>query len=174
MRLKTPAAVAALLALASVSARGADHLLLSEFAVTPTDAEFIEIYNPTTQVVDLTDYYVSDFVLASDPTQNYWRIVDGALRPQPGFATDFLARFPAGTSMLPGATIVISLHDNIAFEDAWSGGGRIVHADFEMIQDGTADGVPGMVDPGPALIGERLIQADAGLSNSREVIVLFH
>ena len=174
MRIKSRAAVAALVALAAIPARGADHLLLSEFAVTPTNAEFIEIYNPTTQVVDLTDYYVSDFILGSGPTQNYWRLVDGALVPEPGFDTDFLARFPAGSSMLPGQTVVISLHDNLAFEDAWSGGGRIVHVDFEMVQDGTADGVPDMVDPGPAINGERLIQANAGLSNAREAVVLFH
>lgn len=174
MRLMWGVAAGALLACAALPARAADHLLMTEFAVTPTDAEFIEIFNPTTEVVDLTDYYLSDFVLSSDPTQNYWRFVDGALVPQAGFDTDFLARFPAGATILPGQTLVVSLHDDLAFTEYWSGGGRTVPVDFEMIQDGSADGVPDMVDPGPAAIGQRLIQANAGLSNAREVVVLFH
>ncbi len=174
MRLKTGAAVLALLAGAALPVRAADHLVLTEFAVTPTDAEFIEIFNPTTEVVDLTDYYLSDFVLSSDPTQNYWRLVDGTLVPEAGFDTDFLARFPAGATILPGQTIVVSLHDDTVFTEFWAGGGRTVPVDFEMVQDGAADGVPDMVDPGPATIGQRLIQANAGLSNAREVVVLFH
>jgi hypothetical protein len=93
----------------------ADHLLLTEFAVTPTDGEFIEIYNPTGDFIDLSEYYVSDFVLASVPSQNYWRIVNGTLVPDPAFPNDFLAKFPDGSTIAPGQTIVISLHDDAAF-----------------------------------------------------------
>ncbi len=175
MRSRFPSATWAILLLAlQTPATAADHLVITEFAVTPTDAEFVEIYNPTVEVVDLSDYYITDFVLASDPTQNYWRMVDGALLPQAGFDTDFLARFPAGTTILPGQTFVLSLHDDLVFSSAWSGGGRIVKPDFELTPDGEADGVAGMVDPGLALVGQPYIQANAGLANSREVVVLFH
>ena len=172
-----PVARAALLIALAVPARGADHLLLTEFAVTPTNGEFVEIYNPTADPVDLSKYYLSDFVLrnvSNAATQNYWRIVDGRLQPDPGFAIDFLVRFPDGVSILPGQTMVISLHDDLAFADAWSAGGQLVRPSFELTQDGSADGVPGMVDPGPELVGEPLIQSAAGLSNGTECVVLFY
>jgi hypothetical protein len=57
-------------------ANAGDHLLISEFAVLPTDAEFIEIYNPTSVAIDLSDYYVTDFVFKlpgeTDNPINYW------------------------------------------------------------------------------------------------------
>jgi hypothetical protein len=151
----------------------ADHLLLTEFAVTPTDGEFIEIYNPTGDFIDLSEYYVSDFVLSSVQSQNYWRIVNGTLVPDPAFPNDFLAKFPDGSTIAPGQTIVISLHDDAAFSAEWSTDQRVVSADFELVDDGESDGVPAMIDPGPALVGVPLIQSAAGLSNAREVIVLF-
>ncbi|MFN8176974.1 MAG: hypothetical protein U0167_03570 [bacterium] len=161
------------IAVAASPVRAADHLLLTEFSVTPTNAEFVEIYNPTANSIDLEDYYLSDFVLASDLTQDYWRIVDGALIPSPGFANDFLVHFPAGSSIHSGQTLVISIHDDALFTAAWSTGGRIIKPDFELNQDGTADGVPDMVDPGPELVGQPLIQSAAGLSNGSEAVVLF-
>ncbi|MGQ0722539.1 MAG: lamin tail domain-containing protein [Candidatus Eiseniibacteriota bacterium] len=155
--------------LASPSA-AQDHLLLSEYAVTPTDAEFVEIYNPTADVIELSHYYVSDFVLASDPTSNYWRLVDGGLQPDPAFPNDFLARFPDGTTIGPGETMVISIHDDLAFSGSWPG---LPVPDFELVDDGTGDGVPAMIDPGPQIVGTPYIQSEAGLSNARETIVLF-
>jgi hypothetical protein len=151
----------------------ADHLLLTEFAVRPTDAEFVEIFNPTAQAIDLTDVYISDYVLASNPLNNYWRMVDGTLVPDPAFPNDFLARFPDGAVIQPGESKVISLHDDALFSSFWSQGGQVYTPDFELTQDGPADGVRDMVDPGPALIGAAYIQSQAGLSNDREVVVLF-
>ena len=151
----------------------ADHLLLSEFAVRPTAAEFFEIYNPTGDVIDLSTYYVSDYILASDPTNNYWRMVDGALQPDLAFPNDFLGRFPDGSVISPGQTVVVSLHDAGEFSDFWSSGGRIVRPDYEVIQDGSSDGIPDLVDPGFDLIGRAFILPEAGLSNDRECIVLF-
>lgn len=155
-------------------ARAADHLLLAEIAVTPTDAEFIEIFNPTAQTVDLTDYYISDYVLASNPLNNYWRMVDGGLVPDPAFPNDFLARFPSGSIIQPGESVVVALHDDAVFTRFWSSGATIPVPDFELIQDGSSDGVRGMIDPGPELVGANYIQNEAGLSNAREVVVLFH
>lgn len=153
--------------------RGADHLLFTEFAVTPTDAEFVEIFNPTAQAVDLTDYYITDYVLASNPLNNYWRMVDGGLLPDPNFPNDFLAKFPDGATIQPGESIVISLHDDALFASFWSQGSDIAIPDFELVQDGSSDGVPDMIDPGPGIVGSPYIQSAAGLSNAREVIVLF-
>jgi hypothetical protein len=172
VRRKDGPAVAALLASLALPAGAAEHLLFTEFAVTPTDAEFVEIYNPTGAVVDLSDYYISDYVLGNDATQNYWHFPDRALVPAAGFDTDFLARFPAGSSIQPGQTILVALHDDGAFSDAWAAGGG-ARPDFEFAHDGTADGVGDMIDPGPATIGQPLIQGAAGLSNGTEAVVLF-
>ncbi len=151
----------------------ADHLLLTEFAVRPTDAEFVEIFNPTAQPIDLTNVYLSDYVLASNSLNNYWHVVDGALVPDSAFPNDFLARFPDGATILPGESIVVALHDDALFSGFWSEGTSVAVPDYEMIQDGGGDGVPDMVDPGPALIGAPYIQSQAGLSNDREVVVMF-
>lgn len=44
----------------AVTASAQDRLLLSELVVTPTSGEFIEIYNPASAAVDLTDYHLKD------------------------------------------------------------------------------------------------------------------
>lgn len=167
-RFAVPVAFAVVLA-AALPARAADHVLLSEFAVTPTAAEFVEIFNPTTTSVDLSNYYLSDFVLGGAADQNYYQLPTGEFSPDPGFTSDFLVRFPTGTSIGPGQAIVVSLHDSAEFESFW---GEL--PDFEMTQDGNADGVPDMVDPGPDLIGASYLQSELGLANGRETIVLFH
>ncbi len=156
------------------AARASDHLLISEFAVTPTDGEFVEIFNPTAEAVDLTNYYITDYVLSSNPLNNYWRLVDGQLVPDPAFPNDFLAKFPDGATIQPGETVVVALHDDGSFTSFWSQGSNIAVPDYELVQDGSIDGVLDMVDPGPAAIGAPYIQSAAGLSNAREVIVLFH
>jgi Lamin Tail Domain len=167
------AAVVVLGAAAPRPASAADHLLITEVAPYPTAAEFVEIHNPTSAPVDLTDYYVTDFVLSTDPTMNYWRLPDAALVPDPSFPTDFLARFPAGAVIDPGETLVLCIQDDATFTATWQSLGHPgATADFELRADG--DAVPDMVDPGPALVGAPLIQLEAGLSNSREVVVLFH
>jgi len=152
---------------------GTDHILITEFAVRPTEGEFVEIFNPTGNVVDLSQYFLSDYVLASDPLNNYWHIVDNGLRPDPNFPNDFLAHFPAGTTIAPGQTIVVALHDDAAFTGTWSTSGFDVIPDFELVDDGLADGIPSLVDPGPRLIGSPFVLSAAGLSNDREVVVLF-
>ena len=36
----------------------ADHLILSRITITPTEAEMVSIYNPTSEPIDLSDYYI--------------------------------------------------------------------------------------------------------------------
>lgn len=157
-------------------AHSADHLVITEFAVRPTDAEFIEIFNPTSDIIDLSNYYLTDYRYSGAANANYWHFpdVNVPLAPDPEFPNDFLARFPSGSVIAPGQTIVVALHDNAAFSSYWTRGLQTVEADFELVQDGSSDGVPDMVDPGPAPNGELYIQADAGLSNGRELIVLLY
>jgi len=54
----------------------ADHLLMTEFAASPTAGEFIEIHNPTGSTIVLTDVYLTDATFAGGPTW-YYQIVTG-------------------------------------------------------------------------------------------------
>jgi len=69
-----------------------DHLVISEIVFNPSGAddlgEWIELYNPTAQAVDLSGWYVGDAVNAGDYERLY--------------------RFPAGASIPAGGTLVIA------------------------------------------------------------------
>jgi hypothetical protein len=155
---------------AALPVSAADHLLITEFAVSPTDGEFIEIYNPTADILDLTDYYLSDMIYRGGVYENYWHLTDASIPWDTSFPHDFIARFPSGTSIFPGQAVVVSLHDDGEFQDVW---GNQVSPDFEFTNDGDADGVPAMRDPGLELVGHPYILSQAGLSNDREIIILF-
>jgi hypothetical protein len=81
-----------------------EHLLLSEIKTTVTAEEFIEIYNPGKEKVELRDYYLSD-------TGEYANLAGafGDGPPPRVHFSDFIARFPASASIEPGATLVVAL-----------------------------------------------------------------
>ena len=148
--------VFALFAFLATPARAIDdHLLLCEAVVTPTDGEFIEIFNPTGAPIVLTDVYLSD--------DEDYAVLPGAFGagPAPAIGSfDFIARFPAGAVVPPGGVIVV----------AFDGAGFITNygfsADFELLGNdaGTAD----MLEAYSGSIG-----ASRGLTNSGENAVLF-
>src|SRR5207253_299487 len=80
-----------------------DHLLITEIAVQPAGAEFIEIANRGTAAVDLSNYYLSD-------NASYYTIASGMPWNPPTMnpGTDFLARFPAGAMIPPGGVVVVA------------------------------------------------------------------
>jgi hypothetical protein len=138
-----------------------DHLLISELGAAPAGGEFIEIYNPTGASVDLTDYYLSD-------NSGYTTIAEGKpwmpVTSNPG--TDFLAQFPAGTKLAAGAVLVVAT-TGAAFETQFTKCPDFVlaAADFTC-----ANGVAkAMLSPTNGGIGNA-----AGLSNDREMVILFH
>ena len=144
----------------AVSAANAlDHLLITEFVVTPTAGEFIEIVNPTASPIDLSNYYLTDAVASND--NRYIDLVDGSVATS---SSDFLARFPAGATIGAGSFAVISMHDDADFTGEY---GTLPDYEINDISGGT-DGIADMVDPGG------LIGGSAGLSNSGEMIVLFY
>ena len=131
-----------------------DHLLLCEAVVTPTASEFIEIANPTGSAIDLTDYYLSD--------DEDYALLPGffGTGPAPSISSsDFIARFPNGTSIPAGGVLTIAF-DGAGFATAYG-----FAADFEIA--GT-DGTPDMLEAFTGSIG-----ATAGLTNSGENAVLF-
>jgi len=74
------------------------HLLLTELCVTPDGSEFIELYNPTAQAIDLSTYYLSNH-------GSYFTLPAGV--PTLPLA-HFIVKFPAGASIAPGGVITVA------------------------------------------------------------------
>ncbi|MGH7601493.1 MAG: lamin tail domain-containing protein, partial [bacterium] len=139
-----------------------DHLLITEFVVTPTAGEFIEIYNPINQAIDLSNYYLTDATFAGNPPAYYYNTVRGN-GGGGGFA-DFNARFPAGASIAPGAYQTIALNGSTNFMTTYA-----VAPTYELYEDAAAaDNIPDMRE---ATTGS--INRQGGLTNANEVIVLY-
>ncbi|MFC2030031.1 hypothetical protein ACFLWA_04800, partial [Chloroflexota bacterium] len=88
-------------------ADGGGHLLITELVVTPTEGEFIEIYNPGASAVILTNVYLTDATL--EPTKYYYNIVTGS-NAGSGYSSDFHVRFPSGATIGPGAYQTVALN----------------------------------------------------------------
>lgn len=84
-------------------------LVISELRVDGDGREFIEIYNPTSQTIQLDDYYLSDYASEDGIGQRhgYWEVVTGA-----GFqvnnVTDFVARFPPHVRISAGQALTVA------------------------------------------------------------------
>jgi hypothetical protein len=123
------------------------HLIISEVVVTPTDAEFVEIYNPTNVTVDLSDVYLADF-------STYYLVTNATANPG---ASDFYAKFPNGSSIVAGGFVTVSMQSATEFQAA-----HAVLPDFDLdANDGGA----------PEMIGD--YTGSTGLTNGGEVLVLF-
>lgn len=127
------------------------HLLLTEFATSPSEAEFIEIYNPSTSPVPLKDVYLSDRF-------DYFQIVDPAAVA--GGSTDFIVRFPDGAVLNAGEYAVVAFK-SLGFKTVY---GKA--PDYEIVSGDSA--VPDMV---PAT--NKSLGSQAGLTDSGELLVLF-
>jgi hypothetical protein len=83
-------------------------LLISEVALTPAGGEFIEIINPTSSTVSLTDYYLSD-------SGNYFRLPAGTTVAQ----SDFIIKFNAGASIPAGGIVTVALDTAANFQTTY-------------------------------------------------------
>lgn len=157
-------AVALAAATTAVSAQSA--LLITEFAVTPTAGEFVEIFNPGPDSVDLTDYYLTDATFFNGD-QFYYNIVIGA--PGGGSFGDFTARFPAGATIAPGEYQTVACADADGAEGFFNTYG--VLPTYECLGDGGFDNlaVPDMLEGVPGSIN-----GQGGLTNSGEMINVFY
>ena len=170
----------AILAPSLGNALTANHLIISEIQTLNNDvvprplcSEFIEIVNPTGSAIDLSEVYLSDAIYAPG-NQFYYRIAEG----DPSGATvgggafnDFHARFPAGYSIAPGDTVVISIGGSTGFENAY---GWL--PDFELFEDGAVpDQVPELLEVFPGSIAAGLAGGDnnPSLTDSSESVVLY-
>lgn len=141
-----------------------DHLLITEIVVTPTDAEFVEIYNPTQNPVDLSNYYLTDATFSSNGSY-YYNIVTSQNAGGGSFA-DFHARFPDGAVIQPGEYQTIALAGDSAFFARYG-----ALPTYELYEDGHANpqDVPDMREALPGLINNQ-----GGLTNTHEVVILYH
>ncbi|MEZ4592125.1 MAG: lamin tail domain-containing protein [Chloroflexota bacterium] len=99
----------------------ARYVLISEVLYDPTGSEareFIELVNPTGTAVDLTNYSLGDAVNPSD--------------------FEDVRRFPAGTIIPPGGTLVVSIAATEFFAE------HGFNPDFEILETNTA--VPNLID----------------------------
>lgn len=99
----------------------ASHLLISEVLYNPgglDDKEFIELVNPTGATIDLSNYSIGDAVNPSD--------------------FEDVRRFPAGTLLAPGETLVVATAATAFFTEYG------VNPDFEILSTNTA--VPTLSD----------------------------
>ncbi|RIK53191.1 hypothetical protein DCC62_32475, partial [candidate division KSB1 bacterium] len=101
-----------LIFLAAFSAFGQapSHLIITEFVISPTAGEFVEIYNPTSETINLSNYYLTDATFAGGGTY-YYNIVTGA-NAGGGTFGDFNARFPEGATIAPGEHQTIAMVGN--------------------------------------------------------------
>ncbi len=136
----------------------ANHVVISEVGVAPAGGEFVEIWNPTKSAVDLSNYYLSD-------NATYTEVVTGQpwVPPTDNVGTDFLARFPNGTTLAPDAVIVVATDPT--YKDNF---GACPDFTLKGTFDGCGSPVLAMNAPSEGSIG-----TVAGLSNAREMVVLF-
>jgi len=125
------------LALTPRAAGADDHLLVSEAVLTPASSEYIEIFNPTSQTIQLDDYYLTD-------DASYAQLPAGT---QSISFSDFIVRFPPGATIGPCQVIVV------AFDGAGFTGDFAMTADFEITSadPGTPDMVATDVGSSPTL-----------------------
>ncbi len=137
-------------------------LLLSEIAVTPTAGEFIEIFNPTSSVIDLSDVYITDATYAPGGVF-YYNIVTGADAGGGGYG-DFHARFPDGAAIAPGEYQTIALAGSADFAATYG-----TNPTYELYEDdGAPDAIPDMREAFPGSIN-----GQGALTNSGEVVILY-
>ncbi len=135
-----------------------NHLLISEFCVTPTEGEFIEIYNGTGSTVNLENYHLYDANYNND--DDYINVVDSTYT---SYGDDFLCKFPTGATIANGQYLVVAM-DGAAFNTTYG-----FDADYEL--KGTSGTVTDMVETQSGSIGTGTYM---GLTNSGEAILLFY
>jgi len=125
------------------------HLLITEVK-TVDNSEFIEIYNPTDQVISLRNYYLTDH-------QSYFLLPGGT--PPATDQTDFLARFPMGASIAPRQVITVAT-DAVGFEAAFS---MVPTYTVQELGNSTA----------MELVWQGPTNPNPGLTNAGEMVALF-
>lgn len=145
-----------------------DHLILTEVVTLPAGAEYIELFNPTPSPANLTNVFITDHSVNAAPTTLYQNITTGAnFAPAAAGATDFVARFPAGTMIAPGQSKVVAI-DGAAYRAAYG-------KDADHCLRGAVAGVNSqqMLTPAGANWTATAVAATVELRDAGEPIVVF-
>ena len=134
---------------------GADHLVFNRITISPTNAEFVSIYNPTSESIDLSDYYITD-------SNNYYNLPSGSDFWSESLF-DFVARFPDGQSIGSDDYLIISFHNSEIFT-AYYG----YSPDISLFED-MRDAVDGQTTISN---GDAFVALDF-LNNDTEMLMLF-
>ena len=123
----------------------ADHLIFNSIAVNPDEGELIEIYNPTNETIDLSNYYLSD------QNDYYNWVFDNASTLS---SRDFLIKFPNGSQIQPQESFFITTISNEDFFNYYNQMPNIslIDTEFEISEIGL----------------------NAGLDNNQEMLILFY
>ncbi|MFA4840066.1 MAG: lamin tail domain-containing protein [Candidatus Neomarinimicrobiota bacterium] len=140
----------------------ADHILISEIVLQPSSsstshAEYVKLYNPTDNPVDLTNYYLTD---ASDTANHkyYYRLPDSA-NFWSGGGSDFIARFPQGFSIAAKSEVTIATGTTTAYQNFYGSAPDL------SIKDDFLQAISGQTTKGTA---------PYYLDNSKETLALFY
>jgi predicted extracellular nuclease len=143
---------------------GGDTVLLSEIVVTPTNGEFVEILNPTSHYIELSDVYITDATFTSGGLF-YYKVVTGA-GAGGGTNADFHARFPDGAVIGPGERQTLAIANSANFLALYG-----ANPTYELFEDaGSPDAIP---DMRPAYPGSIDTSAPSGITNAGEIVVLY-
>lgn len=80
-------------------------LFVTEVMLAPSTGEFIEIANPTDELIDLSNYHLTD-------SGNYFRVPVAATVD----ATDFIVKFPPGATIAAKSVITVALDTTANFQ----------------------------------------------------------
>ncbi|NIR92661.1 MAG: lamin tail domain-containing protein, partial [Gammaproteobacteria bacterium] len=138
-------------------------LLLTEIVARPTGAEYIEIYNPNSGDVDLSNYYLANCTFQSGNTY-YYQLVEGG--GGGGGFDDFNSRFPDGAIIQTSEYQTVALQGDSLFFEAYG-----VMPTYELFEDGhaTPSDAPDMREAVPGSINNQ-----GALTNGDEDVVLYY
>ena len=139
-----------------------DHIVFSRVSIQPTDAELVSIHNPTSESIDLSNYYITD---ASRSSQNkFYYKINTQNDYWSGQYNDFIARFPENYSIAPNETLILSLHNNEIFSNYYG-----YSADLTLFEDmrNAFDGVT-TISLSSAFFNQDMLDDDS------EVLILFY
>ena len=142
----------------------ADHLVFNRISIQPTDAELISIYNPTSESIDLSDYYITD---ATKNSQNkYYYNINTEANYWSNRFDDFIARFPENQIIGANETLVLGLHNNEIFSSYYG-----YNADLTLFEDmrDAFDGIQTISSN-----GDLFVESGNMLDDTGEVLVIFH
>ena len=105
----------------------ADHLIFNKVAISATQVEMIEIYNPLDSSLDLSNYYLSD-------SDKYYQWVHGESIGN----FDFLIKFPTDLTIHPQESIVITTASSSSFSDyyGYEADISLIDTNFEIFEFG--------------------------------------